>query len=106
MEGPWAIWQRDSGTSHPEGFPQSPSCSDWCLKDPAVPQGDKTVLGFLCSIGFLAGKQANPTPAPGMGAWFNPQGFELNVKGGAGKYRFGGPVPQLMSSEVEKLALV
>ena len=52
----------------------------------------------------------NPTPVPGIGAQFNLEDFELNVKGGVGSYNFRGffltVQGQLMSSEVQKLPLV
>lgn len=91
-------------------FPQSPSRSDWCLRDPAIQEGGEIILGVLCSIGFFAKKQANPTSVPGIRAQFNLQDFEPNVKGGVGKYSLGGvsltAQGHLMSAEVQKLALV
>lgn len=32
----------------------------------------------------------NPTPVPGIGAQFNLEDLELNVKNGVGNYNFGG----------------
>lgn len=90
MERPQAIWQREQQDQPPIDVSPVPSLQWLVLTTPCNTARWQNRLAFLLNIGSFGWKQTNQIAVPGFIAQFNLQGFELDVKGGTGKYNSKG----------------